>query len=92
MSGIDNHEEWQREDYRRLLTKPKNHKGLQDRVESRAERHTVAEKLVAMGLDGVEDVREKHQGFTIILTPPSCSKNSNKENERPHTEKSFDDL
>lgn len=82
LSGLENLPGWQRDDYKDILSKPKDHKGWEDKAESRAERHNMVAKMKAMGLSGLEDERAKHQGYSLVLTPGEDT-GHDKENRNP---------
>lgn len=88
MSGLDEYQDWQRDEYEAILVKKSGNKGWEDEAESRAERQALAEKLVGMGLADVEDGREECQGSETVMAPQrwNCATSgteSNKENQRP---------
>ncbi|KAK5939974.1 hypothetical protein PMZ80_007392 [Knufia obscura] len=86
MSGLDELEGWERDEYEGVITKKRCSRHWESKAESQAEHHALLRKMKQMGLDEVEDERKEHQGFDTAQEPPINKQqgvNSNKENEKP---------
>jgi len=90
MAGMDDLQDWERNEYETMLLKDGDgeSRGWESKAESRAEKHALREKVQNMGLAEIEDGRNDCQGFNMSLTPyvfedVDPDTGSNKENEKP---------
>lgn len=86
MSGLDDIQGWERDEYKAILTSSCGSKSWESKAESRAERHALVEKMQNMGLSDIQDARKEHQGFDMVKTPQmrfEAGTDSDKENVKP---------
>lgn len=86
LSGLDDVSNWEKESLRDMLIKSKGSKSWEDKAESREERHSLAKKLERMGLKGLKDGSEDHQGFNMAITPDKYDSQSSVDSDKDNIE------
>lgn len=67
LSGLEKVPSWERKDLERLFWGRKSDWNAE--ADSQEERRRIQKRIEKMGLDGVADEREAHQGFDVSVTP-----------------------